>query len=129
MRPTRHHEAFDPVIVPRQRDHYHVTDHADDFADGATGVPSATSGHALARPAGTFDTQRAGDRESVFEPEPAFDPDPAPAAFDQTPPPPASFNSQQAEVISLDGMRAPAPTYQPEDLDVPAFLRKRSDVM
>ena len=34
-----------------------------------------------------------------------------------------------ADVISLDAVRATAPTYQPEDLDVPAFLRKRSEVM
>ena len=34
-----------------------------------------------------------------------------------------------AEVISLDGMRSSAPSYQTEDLDVPAFLRKRSEVM
>jgi len=32
-------------------------------------------------------------------------------------------------VISFDGMRSPAPNYQSEDLDVPAFLRKRSEVM
>ncbi|MGB8978763.1 MAG: hypothetical protein WCC32_13815, partial [Terriglobales bacterium] len=44
-------------------------------------------------------------------------------------PTPAAFNSQQGEVISLDGMRMSAPTYQAEDLDVPAFLRKRNDVM
>jgi hypothetical protein len=34
-----------------------------------------------------------------------------------------------AEVISLEAMRSPAPNYQAEDLDVPAFLRKRSEVM
>jgi hypothetical protein len=49
-------------------------------------------------------------------------------AFESTMPPP-SYSSQQAEVISLDGMRSAAPSYQPEDLDVPAFLRKRNDVM
>jgi hypothetical protein len=32
-------------------------------------------------------------------------------------------------VIALDGMRTVAPSYQAEDLDVPAFLRKRTDVM
>ena len=102
MRP-RHHESFDPIIVPRHRDHFHVTDHADDFAD----EPVA---------------ERAADRE------PAFEPDPVPAAFEQTPPP-AAFASPQAEVVSLDGMRMSAPSYVAEDLDVPAFLRKRNDVM
>jgi hypothetical protein len=37
--------------------------------------------------------------------------------------------SHAAEVISLDAMRTVAPVYQAEDLDVPAFLRKRSEVM
>jgi len=32
-------------------------------------------------------------------------------------------------VISLDGMRTASPSYTPEDLDVPAFLRKRNEVM
>ncbi|MGB9236340.1 MAG: hypothetical protein WCC04_18180, partial [Terriglobales bacterium] len=64
-----------------------------------------------------------------FEPETAFEPDPEPVAFESTMPPPSSFNSQQAEVVSLDGLRSAAPNYQLEDLDVPAFLRKRNDVM
>jgi cell division protein FtsZ len=59
--------------------------------------------------------------EPVFEPEPAFEPDPAPVAFHESTVP------HGAEVISLDAMRAPS--YQAEDLDVPAFLRKRSEVM
>jgi len=109
MRRPRHNESFDPIIVPRHRDHFHVTDHADDFAD----EPVAA---------------QIEDREPTFEPEPAFEPDPAPAVFDHTPPP-SAFNSPQGEVISLDGMRMSAPTYQAEDLDVPAFLRKRNDVM
>ncbi len=121
MRRPRHHEAFDPVIIPRHRDRFHVTDHADDFADGATGVPSASSGQALVRPTETSDNSYADNRE------PAFEPDPAPAAFEQTMPP--SFAAPQAGVISLDGMRTASPTYAAEDLDVPAFLRKRSEVM
>jgi cell division protein FtsZ len=52
--------------------------------------------------------------------------DPEPVAFQES----ASANSSFAgEVISFDGMRSPAPNYQSEDLDVPAFLRKRSEVM
>jgi cell division protein FtsZ len=109
MRRPRHNESFDPIIVPRHRDHFHVTDHADDFAD----EPVAS---------------RAEDREPAFAPEPAFEPDPAPMAFEHSPSA-AAFNSSQGEVISLDGMRMSAPTYQAEDLDVPAFLRKRNDVM
>jgi len=64
--------------------------------------------------------------EPVFEP--AFEPDPMPAAF-QDPPAPASVSHPRAEVISLDAMRTPPPSYSPDELDVPAFMRKRNDVM
>ena len=64
--------------------------------------------------------------EPVFEP--AFEPDPAPAAFQESASP-APHSAPRAEVISLDGMRAAPPSYSPEDLDVPAFMRKRSEVM
>ena len=103
MRRQRHRENFDPIIVPRHR---HVTDHADDFAPDPIAEP-----------------------EPQFEPEPSFQPDPAPTVIQQAPPPPASFGGAQGEVVSLDGLRTAAPTYQAEDLDVPAFLRKRHDVM
>jgi len=59
--------------------------------------------------------------EPAFEPEPSFDPVPEPAA--------ACNSSLTAEVISVDAMRSNLPSYQAEDLDVPAFLRKRSEVM
>jgi cell division protein FtsZ len=77
---------------------------------------------------------REGFRESAapepaFVPEPSFEPDPAPPAFQAA----AMMDASQAEVISLDAMRsAPSnlsPDYEAEDLDVPAFLRKRNDVM
>jgi cell division protein FtsZ len=68
------------------------------------------------------------EAEPVFEPEPAFQPHPAPVAFHQTAAAGTMMQSP-AEVISLDGMRAASPGYTPEDLDVPAFLRKRSEVM
>jgi hypothetical protein len=58
-------------------------------------------------------------------PEPTFEPDSAPVAFQES----ASGNASHAEVISLDAMRSVAPSYQAEDLDVPAFLRKRNEVM
>jgi cell division protein FtsZ len=63
--------------------------------------------------------------EPVFVPEPAFEPDPAPVAFQEL----AQANATHAEVIPLDAMRSAPPTYQAEDLDVPAFLRKRTEVM
>ena len=68
--------------------------------------------------------------EPVFEPafEPAFEPDPAPVAFREPGPAPA-MNLPQTEVIALDSMRAASPGYTPEDLDVPAFMRKRNEVM
>jgi len=107
-RRQRHRESFDPVIVPRHR---YVTDHADDFAPDPIAEP-----------------------EPQFEPEPSFQPDPSPAVIQQAASPPASFSAPQSEAISLDGMRTAAstyqaPAYQADDLDVPAFLRKRHDVM
>jgi cell division protein FtsZ len=68
----------------------------------------------------------AAEPEPVFEP--AFEPDPAPAAFQESASP-APHSAPHAEVISLDAMRTPPPSYSPEDLDVPAFMRKRSEVM
>jgi cell division protein FtsZ len=64
----------------------------------------------------------AAEPEPVFEPESAFEPDPAPVGLREATQP-------HGDVISLDGMRTVAPSYQAEDLDVPAFLRKRTDVM
>ncbi len=69
-----------------------------------------------------FHLSDVSEPDPVFEPEPAFQPEPSPSAFRQT-------SQSQADVISLDGMRTVAPNYQGEDLDVPAFLRKRTDVM
>jgi len=93
-------EIFDPVIVPRHRDHFAAA-----AAEDSAAEPPAENA-----------------AEPAFEPEPAFQPDPAPVGFDQSPTP--SFTAAQAEVISLDGMRTSAPTYLAEDLDVPAFLRR-----
>ncbi len=67
------------------------------------------------------------DSEPTFEREPEFEPDPAPVSFQSAPAAPIS--QAHAEVISLDGMRTASPSYTPEDLDVPAFLRKRNEVM
>ncbi len=96
---------YDPVILSRDGSRSvsrHVSDRRDHFDEPET----------VAEPS--------------FEPEPSFDPDPIPAAFQE----PAPCNtSHSAEVISVDAMRPNAPNYQTEDLDVPAFLRKRSEVM
>ena len=62
--------------------------------------------------------------EPGFEPEPAFQPDTPPAMIQQAPTP---ATQSQAEVISLETLRAPG--FVPDDLDVPAFLRKRNEVM
>ncbi len=69
----------------------------------------------------------AAEPEPVFEPEPTFEPDPAPVMVQESAPTPVA--APHADVISLDAMRTPAPVYAAEDLDVPAFMRKRADVM
>jgi cell division protein FtsZ len=81
-------------------------------------IPREVSRHAHQRD--QFNDQ---DPDPAFEPEPAFEPDPVPAVFQ----PSDSGNARAAEMIPADAMRTPS--YQAEDLDVPAFLRKRSEVM
>jgi cell division protein FtsZ len=99
MRRPRHHESFDPVIISHQ-------------------VP---------RPRDHFrEPDPVVEPEPVFEPEPSFEPESAPVAFQESAP---GNSSHAAEVVSLDAMRSAPPSYQAEDLDVPAFLRKRSEVM
>jgi cell division protein FtsZ len=90
----KRHESFEPVIVPRHRDHFH-----------------------------------APEPEPIAEPEPRFEPDPKPTMIMQenTGAAPAMI-APSAEVVSLDSMRTPPPAYQPDDLDVPAFLRKRLEL-
>jgi cell division protein FtsZ len=106
VRRTRNFENFDPVIVQREKTRSLSQDRLDE--------PEPTA-----------------EPEPVFQPEPAFVPDPAAIAFEAST---TAASAHSAEVISLDSMRSPVPTYQgpayqPEDLDVPAFLRKRTDVM
>ena len=104
VRRARHHESYDPVIVSRHVSHQMSRDH---FAEPET----------------------VAEVEPVFEPEPepAFEPDSSPVAFQESASTPVSH---AAEVISLDAMRsAAAPGYQVEDLDIPAYLRKRSEMM
>ena len=100
MRRARQHENYDPVILSRE-------------------VSREAS-----RQRNRFDEpETVAEPEPVFVPESAFEPDPAPVAFREP------GNASHAEVISLDAMRSAPPSYQAEDLDVPAFLRKRNDVM
>jgi len=100
MRRSRHRENYDPVILSR------------DVSREAS------------RQRNHFDEpEPAAEPEPVFVPDAAFEPDPAPVAFREP------GNASHADVISLDAMRSAPPSYQAEDLDVPAFLRKRNDVM
>jgi cell division protein FtsZ len=100
MHRSRHRENYDPVILSR------------DVSREAS------------RQRNHFDEpETVAEPEPVFVPESAFESDPAPVAFREP------GNASHAEVISLDAMRSAPPSYQAEDLDVPAFLRKRNDVM
>jgi cell division protein FtsZ len=100
MHRSRHRENYDPVILSRD------------------------VSREVSRQRNHFDEpETVAEPEPVFVPEPAFESDPAPVAFRDP------GNASHAEVISLDAMRSAPPSYQAEDLDVPAFLRKRNDVM
>jgi len=100
MRRARQRENYDPVILSR------------DVSREAS------------RQRNHFDEpEPVAEPEPVFVPESAFESDPAPVAFREP------GNASHAEVISLDAMRSGPPSYQAEDLDVPAFLRKRNEVM
>ena len=100
MRRARQHENYDPVILSRE-----------------------VSREASRRRNHFDEPEPVAEPEPVFVPESAFEPDPATVAFREP------GNASHAEVISLDAMRSAPPSYQAEDLDVPAFLRKRNDVM
>jgi len=113
VRRPRQHESFDhtfergydPVILSRDASRErHVSHQRDRFDEPET----------MAAPEPTFEP----------EAEPSFEPDPTPVAFQES----ASVATSHGDVISLDAMRSNIPSYQ-EDLDVPAFLRKRSEVM
>jgi cell division protein FtsZ len=105
MRRPRHHENYDPVIMSREM--------------------SRQVSHQVSR--ACFDEpDPIAEPEPVFVPEPSYEPERAPVAFQESAPVSASH---AAEVISLEAMRSTAPSYPAEDLDIPAFLRKRSEVM
>jgi cell division protein FtsZ len=102
VRRPRQHENYDPVILSRDISR-EVSRQRDHF----------------------HEPEPVAEPEPVFEPEPAFEPDPASTAFRES----APGHASHAEVIPLDAMQSVAPSYQAEDLDIPAFLRKRSEVM
>ena len=110
MRPPRHRENFDPVILSR-----------DVLSRDVSREVSRDVAHQISRERDPFD-----EPETVADPEPVFEPEPAPVVFQESAPGNAPH---AADVISLDAMRCAAPSYQVEDLDVPAFLRKRNEVM
>jgi cell division protein FtsZ len=104
MHRSRHRENYDPVILSREL--------------------SRDVSREASRQRDHFDEpEPVAEPEPVFVPEAAFESDPAPVAFREP------GNASHAEAISLDAMRSTPPSYQAEDLDVPAFLRKRNDVM
>ncbi len=69
--------------------------------------PSASSGQSVSWPGGQVRGGGSEEAEGTDEPPTAL----------------------PAEVISFDALRNPPPTYSADDLDVPAFMRKRSEVM
>jgi cell division protein FtsZ len=103
MRRARQHENYDPVIISREasRQTSRFSQDCDPFDEAV----------AVAEP------------EPVFVPEASYQRDSAPVAFQE------ASGGDRGEVISLEAMRGAVPNYQAEDLDVPAFLRKRSEVM
>jgi len=105
MRRLRQQEIYDPVILSRNA--------------------SRESSWEGSRQRDRYHVSDQAEPEPSFEPEPAFEPDPAPVSFRES----SQAGGSHGEVIGLDGMRTVAPSYQAEDLDVPAFLRKRTDVM
>jgi cell division protein FtsZ len=106
MRRLRQQENYDPVILSRNASR-----------DSAWDSSRQRDRYVV--------SDQAAEPEPTFEPEPAFQPEPAPVTFRDS----SQAGGAHADVICLDGMRTVAPSYQAEDLDVPAFLRKRTDVM
>jgi cell division protein FtsZ len=101
MRRLRQQESYDPVIMSRNSSR-----------DNSWDSPRQRDRYVV--------SEQASEPEPSFEPEPIFEPEPV--AIRET-------SKSNHDVIALDGLRTVAPAYQGEDLDVPAFLRKRTDVM
>jgi cell division protein FtsZ len=102
MRRLRQQENYDPVILSRNASR-----------DSAWDSPRPRDRYVV--------SDQAAEPEPSFEPEPVFEPEAV--AICET------SKANHNDVIALDGLRTVAPVYQGEDLDVPAFLRKRTDVM
>src|ERR1700693_6150607 len=103
MRRLRRQESYDPVILSRNA--------------------SRESSWEGSRQRDRYHvSDQAAEPEPAFAPEPAFEPDPAPVSFRES----SQSSGSHGEVIALDGMRTVAPSYQAEDLDIPAFLRSRT---
>src|SRR5208282_4554757 len=104
---SRRRESYDPVIISREASRHVSRENASRENDRYD------------------EPDPMAQTEPAFVPEPAFEPHSAPVSFQELTP----GNASHAEVVSLDAMRSVAPSYQAEDLDVPAFLRKRNEVM
>jgi cell division protein FtsZ len=79
-------------------------------------------------------SQNNADMDFLSSPPPVFEPEPMMSEStmegQQLEAAPVEMPRQSAEVISLETMRsAMVANFEQEDLDVPAFLRKRNDVM
>ena len=93
-----------------------------DFPDGA-GPRTKTPEHIMSSEVESFDDRAVEDRSMDDR-----------AYADDVAPTPMSHDRMAGEVISLDGMRdnlrnVVVPNFEQDDLDVPAFLRKRNEVM
>jgi cell division protein FtsZ len=122
---------FGAVLDDKMKDNVKITVIATGFRE----VPAMRSRQQEVR------TSFASTHNNIdFEPEPApYEPEPAPERImkEESVPPPleppaASAGMQQVspEVASLDALRsAMVSNFEQNDLDVPAFLRKRGDVM
>ena len=118
---------FGAVLDEKMKDTVKITVIATGFRD----VPAMR-----ARQAEVHSSSFASSHNMDFsEPEPApFEPEPAPERImrqDSVPAEPAAGLQQVSpEVASLDALRtAMVSNFEQNDLDVPAFLRKRGDVM
>ncbi len=95
-----------------------------DFPDGA-GPRTKTPEHIMSSEVESFDDSAAQDH-SINDRDYADDVAPMPIAHNS--------DRMSGEVISLDGMRdnlrnVVVPNFEQDDLDVPAFLRKRNELM
>jgi cell division protein FtsZ len=136
---------FGAVLDEKMKDAVKITVIATGFREAPSGRHRPTevrTSFAAAHDEAMDFPESAGSRDPFPEPPKHImsDPDSREAmhdddAFVEQPQPSSSPTTQQvAEVVSLDSMRSNvltnlAANFEQDDLDVPAFLRKRSDVM